>query len=76
LHYPASGSHSFVTSSEVVIKQLSIGLAASVLIDATIVRLLLVPAVMYLFGPSSWWMPRWLGRWLPRIDVEGDAESK
>jgi RND superfamily putative drug exporter len=66
---------SFVTSSEVVIKQLSIGLAASVLIDATIVRLLLVPAVMYLFGPSSWWMPRWLDRWLPRIDVEGDADS-
>jgi putative drug exporter of the RND superfamily len=40
------------------------------------VRLLLVPAVMYLFGPSSWWMPGWLGRWLPRIDVEGDAGSK
>jgi RND superfamily putative drug exporter len=66
---------SFVTSSEVVIKQLSIGLAASVLIDATIVRLLLVPAVMYLFGPRSWWMPGWLDRWLPRIDVEGDADS-
>jgi putative drug exporter of the RND superfamily len=66
---------SFVTSSEVVIKQLSIGLAASVLIDATIVRLLLVPAVMYLFGASSWWMPRWLDRWLPRVDVEGDADS-
>jgi RND superfamily putative drug exporter len=65
---------SFVTSNQVVIKQLSIGLAASILIDATVVRLLLVPAVMYLFGPASWWIPRWLDRLLPRIDVEGDAE--
>ena len=66
---------SFVTSSQVVIKQLSIGLAASILIDATIVRLLLVPAVMYLFGTSSWWIPRWLDRILPRINVEGTPEA-
>ncbi len=65
---------SFVTSSQVVIKQLSIGLAASILIDATVVRLLLVPAVMYIFGPKSWWIPRWLDRVLPRINVEGDPE--
>jgi len=65
---------SFVTSNQVVIKQLSIGLAASILIDATIVRLLLVPAVVYLFGTASWWIPRWLDRLLPRIDVEGDHE--
>jgi RND superfamily putative drug exporter len=64
-----------VTSNQVVIKQLSIGLAASILIDATIVRLLLVPAVMYLFGSASWWIPRWLDRVLPHIDVEGDADS-
>jgi RND superfamily putative drug exporter len=66
---------SFVTSSQVVIKQLSVGLAASILIDATIVRLLLVPAVMYLFGTASWWIPRWLDRILPRIDVEGDSQA-
>ncbi|HEY6491695.1 MAG TPA: MMPL family transporter [Trebonia sp.] len=65
---------SFVTSNQVVIKQLSIGLAASILIDATIVRLLLVPAVMYLFGNASWWIPRWLDRVLPHIDVEGSSE--
>jgi RND superfamily putative drug exporter len=65
---------SFVTSNQVVIKQLSIGLAASILIDATIVRLLLVPAVMYLFGDASWWIPRWLDRVLPHIDVEGSPE--
>lgn len=62
---------SFVTSSEVVIKQLSIGLAASILIDATVVRLVLVPAVMYLLGTATWWLPGWLARLLPRLDVEG-----
>jgi len=65
---------SFVTSTDVVIKQLSVGLAASILIDATVVRLLLVPAVMYLLGRSAWWLPKWLGRLLPRIDVEGAPE--
>ena len=66
---------SFVTSSQVVIKQLSIGLAASILIDATVVRLMLVPAVMFLFGTSSWWLPRWLDRILPRINVEGQPDE-
>ncbi|HTW07792.1 MAG TPA: MMPL family transporter [Acidimicrobiales bacterium] len=61
----------YVTSTNVVIKQLAVGLAASVLIDATIVRLILVPSVMYLLGNASWWLPRWLGRALPHIDVEG-----
>ena len=65
---------SFVTSTNVVIKQLAVGLAASVLIDATIVRLLLVPSVMYLLGHASWWLPRWLGRALPHINVEGVPE--
>jgi RND superfamily putative drug exporter len=65
---------SFVTSNQVVIKQLSIGLAASILIDATIVRLLLVPAVTYLFGTASWWLPRWLDWLLPHVDVEGAPE--
>jgi RND superfamily putative drug exporter len=66
---------SFVTSSQVVIKQLSIGLAASILIDATVVRLLLVPAVMFLFGTGCWWIPRWLDRILPRINVEGSPDE-
>jgi putative drug exporter of the RND superfamily len=65
---------SFVTSTDVVIKQLSVGLAASILIDATVVRLLLVPAVMYLLGRSAWWLPKWLSRILPRLDVEGTPE--
>ncbi|HEY3877468.1 MAG TPA: MMPL family transporter [Trebonia sp.] len=65
---------SFVTSTDVVIKQLSVGLAVSVLIDATVVRLILVPAVMYLLGPASWWLPRWIDRILPHVDVEGTEE--
>ncbi len=67
---------SFVTSTDVVIKQLSVGLAVSVLIDATIVRLLLVPAVMYLLGTASWWLPGWLGKVLPRLDIEGAQEPQ
>jgi RND superfamily putative drug exporter len=65
---------SLVTSTDVVIKQLSVGLAASILIDATVVRLLLVPAVIYLLGTASWWLPKWLGHVVPRIDVEGAPE--
>jgi putative drug exporter of the RND superfamily len=65
---------SFVTSTNVVIKQLSVGLAASILIDATVVRLLLVPAVMYLLGTTSWWLPKRLARLLPRLDIEGTPE--
>ncbi len=60
----------FVASGDVVIKQLAVGLSASVVLDATIVRLLLVPVVMYLLGRSSWWLPGWLDRLLPHVDVE------
>jgi RND superfamily putative drug exporter len=63
----------FVGSDVVVIKMIAIGLAVSVLIDATVVRLVLVPAVMYLLGPACWWMPRWLDRIVPRIQAEGGA---
>jgi RND superfamily putative drug exporter len=61
----------FVASTSVVIKMLAIGLAASVLIDASVVRLVLVPATMTLFSKASWWMPRWLDKIIPRIDAEG-----
>ncbi|GAA0626324.1 hypothetical protein GCM10010394_66270 [Streptomyces crystallinus] len=46
-------------------------LAVSVLVDATVVRLLLVPAVMTLLGRHAWWTPAWLGRLLPHLGVEG-----
>ncbi|MCH0538235.1 MMPL family transporter [Streptomyces sp. MUM 203J] len=63
----------FIISDNIVVKMLGLGLAASVLIDATVVRLLLVPAVMTLLGRAAWWTPRWLDRVLPRIDAEGEA---
>ncbi|EFL29692.1 MMPL domain-containing protein [Streptomyces viridochromogenes DSM 40736] len=61
----------FLISDNIVVKMLGLGLAVSVLIDATVVRLLMVPAVMTLLGPHAWWTPRWLDRVLPHIDAEG-----
>jgi putative drug exporter of the RND superfamily len=61
---------SFVTSQEVFLKLFGIGLAVAVFLDATIVRLVLVPAVMQLLGKWNWWIPNWLERILPRLDVE------
>jgi len=56
---------SFVLIPDVSVKQIGLGLAAAVLIDATVVRLVLVPAVMELLGTANWWLPGWLGRLLP-----------
>ncbi len=66
---------SFVTSNLIVVKQLAIGLSAAVLIDATVVRLLLVPSTMYLFGRRNWWLPGWLDRVLPHLDIEGERAA-
>ncbi|GGW97633.1 membrane protein [Streptomyces malachitofuscus] len=63
----------FIVSDNVVVKMLGLGLAVSVLIDATVVRLLMVPAVMTLLGRHAWWTPRWLDRILPHIDAEGEG---
>ncbi|GKQ34962.1 MMPL family transporter [Streptomyces sp. A012304] len=65
----------FVVSDNIVVKMLGLGLAVSVLIDATVVRLLMVPAVMTLLGRHAWWTPRWLDRLLPRIDAEGEGKA-
>jgi RND superfamily putative drug exporter len=59
----------FVFSAEVFLKLMGLGLATAILVDATIVRMVLVPAVMQLLGRATWWMPRWLDRRLPRLDV-------
>ncbi|WP_405833483.1 MMPL family transporter [Streptomyces sp. NBC_01176] len=66
----------FLLSTNVVIKMMALGLGASVVIDATIVRLLLVPATLYLFGRATWWLPRRLDRILPRLDPEGTTEAR
>jgi RND superfamily putative drug exporter len=52
------------------------GLAVAVLIDATLVRTILVPAVMRLVGRWNWWMPAWLDRWLPRISLETSEDGR
>ncbi|MEY9876379.1 RND superfamily putative drug exporter [Streptacidiphilus sp. MAP12-33] len=61
----------FLLSTNTVVKMLALGLGVSVVIDATVVRLVLVPATMYLFGRANWWLPGWLDRVLPHLDPEG-----
>jgi putative drug exporter of the RND superfamily len=63
---------SFVLQDLRVLKMVGFGLAAAVFIDATIVRMVLVPATMELLGNANWWLPRWLDRALPRVNVEGE----
>ena len=60
----------FVFSTEVFLKLMGVGMAAAILVDATVVRMVLVPAVMQLMGRANWWLPRWLDRALPRFEVE------
>jgi RND superfamily putative drug exporter len=64
---------SFMLEPNRVIKLMGLGLAVAVLLDATIVRMLLVPATMELLGTRNWWLPGWLDRLLPHLDVEGPA---
>jgi RND superfamily putative drug exporter len=64
---------SFILEHDRVVKLMGTGLASAILLDATVVRMLLVPATMELLGDRNWWLPRWLDRLLPRIDVEGHA---
>jgi len=63
----------FLLEDNRVIKLFGVGLAAAVFLDATLVRLLLVPATMELLGEKNWWLPSWLDRILPRLNVEGPA---
>ena len=62
---------SFVLNGDPTIKQFGVGLAVAVILDATVVRCLLVPALMLLVGERNWYMPRWLDRFVPRISIEG-----
>jgi RND superfamily putative drug exporter len=66
---------SFVLGDLRVLKMVGFGLAAAVFIDATIVRMILVPATMELLGNANWWLPRWLDRLLPRITLEGSTPA-
>jgi RND superfamily putative drug exporter len=64
----------FVLGPDLTIKLFGLGLAAAVLLDALVVRSVLVPAVMLLLGNANWYLPRWLDRVLPQLSVEGPAE--
>ncbi len=64
---------SFITIQNPTIQVLGFGMAIAVLIDSTVVRMVLVPAIMELFGRAAWWFPSWL-EWLPRLNVEGSPE--
>jgi RND superfamily putative drug exporter len=66
---------SFVVSDIRALKLIGLGLAVAVAIDASIVRVILVPATMELLGNANWWLPRWLGRILPKINVEGRTDA-
>lgn len=63
----------FIGSSDSMIKMIGFGLAVAVFFDAFLVRMALVPAVLALLGRSAWWLPRWLQRILPNVDVEGEG---
>jgi RND superfamily putative drug exporter len=64
----------FIPSPDVVLKVIGVGMASAILIDATVVRMLLVPAVMHLLGRANWWLPGWLDRLLPQLHIEGKPE--
>jgi RND superfamily putative drug exporter len=63
---------SFVLSGNPVVKEFGVGLAVAIAIDSTLVRCLLVPAVMVLLGKRAWWLPRWMDRVIPSISIEGE----
>ena len=64
---------SFVINPDPTVKMLAIGMAFAVLIDASLVRMILVPAIMSLLGAHAWWLPRWLEPVVPNLQLEGQA---
>ena len=67
---------SFVASPVPSLKMLGLGLAVAILVDATIVRMVLVPATMALLGKANWWLPAWLDRILPHLTIEGSTTTR
>ncbi|WP_226486492.1 MMPL family transporter [Streptomyces parvulus] len=63
----------FIGSSEAMVKMIGFGLAIAVFFDAFVVRMAIVPAVLALLGKKAWWLPKWLDRALPNVDVEGEG---
>jgi hypothetical protein len=67
---------SFVLDTDPTVKMLAIGMAFAVLIDASLVRMILVPSVMSLLGARAWWMPRWLEPVVPHLELEGSMPAE
>jgi RND superfamily putative drug exporter len=63
---------SFVLNGNPVVKEFGVGLAVAIAIDSTLVRCLLVPAIMVLLGRRAWWLPRWMDRIVPHVSIEGE----
>ncbi len=61
---------SFILGGELIIKQFGLGLAAGILMDAVLIRMAIVPSVMYMFGKANWWFPGWLDRIVPHVSVD------
>lgn len=66
----------FITNHEITIQAIGFGLAIGIFIDAFLIRMTLVPAVMVLLGNAAWWLPKWLDKLLPHVSIEGEAGKK
>lgn len=66
----------FALSDDAILKAIGFGLAVGVLADAFLVRMMLVPALMLIVGDRMWWLPRWLDRAMPVVDIEGEGLVK
>jgi RND superfamily putative drug exporter len=64
---------SFILGGQVIIEMFGVGLASAILLDALIVRSVIVPALLLLTGKANWWLPAALNRFVPRLNVEGDV---
>ena len=62
----------FMLQDNPLIQSIGFALAAAVFLDAFVVRMVLIPSVMYLLGDAAWWLPGWLDRLLPDVDIEGE----
>jgi RND superfamily putative drug exporter len=65
---------SFMFGDDRILKEFGFGLAVAIFVDATIVRMVLVPATMELLGDANWWLPKWLDRILPNVHIEGEPD--
>jgi RND superfamily putative drug exporter len=65
---------SFCFGADPTVKMMGLGLAVAIFLDATLIRMVLVPATMALLGNANWWVPRWLDRWLPHLDLESERD--